>query len=66
MNALEILEKAGEWGPVFFGVAFLAPLIAQSMDALQVGAPAGLTTLQLGLGIGLAMGLVAKWRGSWV
>lgn len=66
MNPLDILGKLAEWGPVFFGLAFLAPLIAQSMDAAGVPAPFGLSTLQLGLGTGLTLGVVAKFRGSWV
>jgi hypothetical protein len=66
MKPLEILGKLNEWGPVLFGVAFLAPLIDQSMQAAGVGAPPGVTTLQLGLLVGATLGLVAKFRGTWV
>ena len=66
MKPLELLGKLNAWGPVFFGLGFLAPIIAQSMDAASVGAPFGLSTLQFGLGTGLALGLVARQRGSWV
>jgi hypothetical protein len=66
MNPLEFLAKLGDWGPVFFGLAFIAPLIAQSMEATHIGAPLGLSTLQFGLGVGVTMGLVAKWRGAWL
>jgi len=66
MNVMEILGKLNEWGPVFFGLAFLAPLISQSMQAAEIGAPFGLTTLQFGLAGGLTLGLVAKLRGAWV
>jgi hypothetical protein len=66
MNPLEILGKLNEWGPVIFGVAFLAPLIDQSMQAAGVGAPLGVTTLQFGLMVGATLGLVAKFRGTWV
>lgn len=66
MNPLEILGKLNQWGPVFFGLAFIAPLIDQSMQALGVGAPFGATTLQFGLGVGMTLGLVAKFRGSWI
>ena len=66
MNPLDTLGKLNDWGPVFFGVGFLAPLIDQSMQANAIGAPFGATTLQFGLAAGLVLGLVAKVRGSWV
>ncbi len=66
MTITDILRKGYEWGPVLFGVGFVAPLIAQSMDRAEIAAPLGLSTLQLGLAIGLAAGLVARRRGSWV
>ena len=39
-------------GPVLFGIAFLAPLIAQSMTALSLPVPLGLEPIQFGLGTG--------------
>jgi hypothetical protein len=66
MNPLMILDKLKDWGPVFFGVAFLAPLIAQSLEAGGASAPLGATPLQFGLVAGVALGLVAKLRGRWV
>lgn len=66
MNATAILRKAHAWGPVLFGIGFVAPLIAQSLDAARIPAPWGLTPLQLGLAVGLAAGSVAKLRGSWL
>ena len=58
--------SAGAGLAVAFGVGFLAPLIAQSMDALKVPAPFGLSTIAFGLIVGSTAGLVAKLRGSWV
>ena len=66
MNALEILRKVSRWGPVLFGVGFIAPLVAQSLDAASVSSPLGLSHIQLGLAVGISMGAIAKWRGSWV
>lgn len=54
------------WGPLLFGVGFVAPLVAQTMDACAVRAPAPLTNLQFGLILGLTLGSVAKVRGRWV
>ncbi len=53
-------------GPILFGVAFLAPLIAQSMDAASLPAPFGLGSLPFGLGVGLTLGVIAALRGRWV
>ncbi len=62
----KILQTLGPWGPVFFGIGFLAPLIAQSMETLQVAAPFGLSFIQTGLLIGAGLGLAAKLRGRWI
>ena len=53
-------------GPILFGSLFLGPLIDQSMQALGIQAPGSLTTLQLGLIVGLSLGIVAALRGRWV
>jgi hypothetical protein len=66
MIVTDVLKKAYEWGPLLFGIGFVAPLIAQSMDAAAWTAPAGLTNIQLGLAIGLISGSVAKMRGRWI
>lgn len=67
MNQLmEGIRVLSEWGAVLFGVGFLAPLIAQSMDRLEIAAPFGLSTIAFGLIVGPAAGLIAKRRGSWV
>lgn len=53
-------------GPILFGVAFIAPLIAQSLEAASLPAPFGLEALHFGLGTGLALGVVAALRGRWI
>lgn len=53
-------------GPVLFGVAFLAPLIAQSLEALSWPTPFGLEPIHFGLAMGLSLGTVAAFRGRWV
>lgn len=52
--------------PLFFGIGFIAPLIAQSMTALHVAAPFGTTRIALGLAVGAAWGLYATLRGRWL
>lgn len=53
-------------GPILFGGAFLAPLIAQSLEAASLPAPFGLAPIHFGLGVGLTLGVVAALRGRWV
>ena len=65
-DTMTILNQLGEYGPVFFGIGFVAPLIAQSMDAAALSAPLGLSNIALGLIVGVSMGLVARLRGTWV
>ena len=66
MNAIGLIRKAQEWGPALFGVGFIAPLIAQSLDAASASAPMGLSNIQFGLVIGVVMGSIAKLRGGWL
>jgi hypothetical protein len=66
MIVTELLKNAYKWGPVLFGVGFVAPFVAQSMDAAALSAPAGLTNIQLGLVVGLIGGSIAKLRGRWI
>ena len=53
-------------GPILFGVAFLAPLIAQSLEAVSLPAPLGLEPSHFGLALGLSLGVIAALRGRWV
>ena len=57
---------SGAMGPMLFGVGFIAPLIAQSLEALSLSAPLGLSNIVFGLAVGSSMGLVATVRESWV
>ncbi|MGV8996254.1 MAG: hypothetical protein ACOH12_04850 [Parvibaculaceae bacterium] len=61
-----VLQALGPWGPVFFGVCFLAPLISTLMIDWGVSAPYGLSTIQVGLLIGFVVGLQAKLRRRWL
>jgi len=61
-----VLTTLGPWGPVFFGVGFLAPLISTLMIDWSVTPPLGLSTIQTGLIIGFVIGLQAKLRGRWL
>jgi hypothetical protein len=52
--------------PMIFALGFLAPVIAQSMDALGWTAPFALSNIMFALIIAGILGLSAQVRGSWV
>jgi hypothetical protein len=61
-----VLQRLNPWGPLFFGLGFIAPLIATLMTRSGLELPFGLPPLWLGLALGGACGLCAKFRGSWI
>jgi hypothetical protein len=63
---MDYIKKLKDYGPLLFGIGFITPLIAQSLGALSLSAPFGLSNTTLGLVVGLSMGAVAKLRGRWI
>lgn len=63
---MSVIKTLFFFGPLFFGLAFLAPLIAQTMQRLAIVAPLTLSPIQLGLIIGGVLGAVATYRGKWI
>lgn len=63
---MTIIRSLFRIGPLLFGLAFLAPLIAQSMQRLSYTAPFDLSPLVFGLIVGGLLGLLATVRGRWV
>jgi len=61
-----VLQLLNPWGPLFFGLGFIAPLIATLVTRSGLGLPLGLSPIWLGLALGGAWGLCAKFRGSWI
>lgn len=67
VNAMAmVLKHLLTWMPFFFGIGFIAPLIAQVMAAVQIDAPFGISRIGFGLIIGGTWGLVANLRGRWL
>ena len=62
----QLLKLVATLLPLIFAFAFLAPVISQGMQALEITAPFGLSTLTLGLIVGGAWGLFAQLTGRWV
>lgn len=60
------MKKLISWffSPLVFGLAFLAPLIAQILERTGVALP--VPAIVIGLIAGLGLGLMAQFRGSWL
>jgi hypothetical protein len=61
-----VLQRLNPWGPLFFGLGFIAPLIATLMTRSGLELSFGLPPIWLGLAVGGVWGLCAKFRGSWI
>ena len=61
-----VLQRLNPWGPLFFGLGFIAPLIAALVTRSGLEPSLGLPAIWLGLALGGAWGLYAKFRGSWI
>ena len=53
-------------GPILFGIAFMAPVLAELMVSADITQPFGLAPITLGLAIGGAWGTYAVLKGSWL
>ncbi|MEM9571942.1 MAG: hypothetical protein AAF996_10765 [Pseudomonadota bacterium] len=63
---VQVIKAIFYFGPLLFGIGFLAPLTAQIIQALDWTPPFGLTPLITGLAFGAAYGLIAQIRGRWI
>jgi len=63
---MELIKKLGGYGPLLFGIGFIAPLVAQSLDAASLAAPLGLSNIAFGLAVGVSLGTIARLRGTWL
>ena len=61
-----VLRQVLAWMPFFFGIGFIAPLVAQLMALWHLPAPSGLSRIAFGLTVGGLWGLVANLRGRWL
>ncbi len=63
---VSLLEKLSPWGPLFFGLAFVAPVLSELLILGGVSSLFGLPTLVVGLLVGGAAGFWASRRRSWL
>lgn len=61
-----VFKQIFYWMPFFFGIGFIAPLIAQTMNLWHWQAPFGIANIAFGLMIGGAWGLQTVIRGRWI
>lgn len=53
-------------GPLWFGIGFMAPLIATLCNSLSISSPLGITPIAFGLIVGPALELIATTRKTWL
>lgn len=63
---VKLIELIFKFGPLIFGVGFMAPLFAELFARVGMSLPFGLTPLLAGLLLGGGLGLIAQMRGSWI
>lgn len=63
---INILKNLMPWGPLFFGLLILAPLMDQVLTNIGLEPAMGISNLQIGVATGLVWGLIAKVGGRWI
>jgi hypothetical protein len=63
MHLLGVLFRLG---PLWFGIGFLAPVLAALIEALHLAPPLGLSPITCGLIVGAALGTIATARKTWL
>jgi hypothetical protein len=53
-------------GPLIFAFGFIAPLVAQSLSALDISMPGDLSPVTVGLAVAALWGGFAQWKGRWI
>jgi hypothetical protein len=66
MMGAMMIRKLLFWMPFLFGIGFIAPLTAQTMNYWNISAPFGMTPIVFGLIFGGAWGLYANIKGRWI
>jgi hypothetical protein len=60
------VKQLFHWMPFLFGIGFIAPLVAQTMQAWAVAAPFGMSPIAFGLLVGAPWGFATVLRGRWL
>lgn len=62
----KVLGTLFRFMPFLFGIGFIAPVIAQAIQALGWTLPYGVSPVVFGLIVGGAWGAFANWSGRWI
>ncbi|MEL7030813.1 MAG: hypothetical protein AAGL97_03135 [Pseudomonadota bacterium] len=62
----QLIKSIFYFGPLIFGIGFLAPLTSQIIQAVGWTPPFGLSPLMTGLLVGGTLGVIAQYRGRWI
>jgi hypothetical protein len=63
---MALLSLLFRFGPLWFGLAFLAPLIATAITRWSIAVPLAASPLVVGFLLGGVLGGIATWRRSWL
>ncbi|WP_219894482.1 hypothetical protein [Aquisediminimonas profunda] len=63
---MRLIALAFNFGPILFGIGFLAPLIAAILGLAGLSAPLGLSPIKFGLVAGVILGAAARMRRTWL
>jgi hypothetical protein len=63
---MQLIAFLFRFGPLLFGIGFLAPVIAATLGAFGINSLFGLTPINIGLIVGGLMGTIASIRRSWL
>lgn len=63
---MQLIGFLFRFGPMWFGIGFLAPVLSALIQALRVTPPLGLSPMIVGLIVGGIFGLIATVRRTWL
>lgn len=61
-----LITQIFRFGPLLFGLGFLAPLFCELIELSGAALPFGMAPIAAGLILGGGLGLMAQLRGSWI
>jgi hypothetical protein len=63
---MQLIVLLFRFGPLLFGVGFMAPVIAAALNGFGINSLFGFTPIHVGLIVGGILGAVASVRKSWL
>lgn len=63
---MQLIGFLFRFGPLWFGIGFLAPVLSGLMQAFNIIPPLGLSPMIVGLFVGGILGMIATVRKTWL